>query len=50
MLFRNGKNCRAAFFEGKNEWKTNFFAKGRPVYRVAASLRLAAMNPNFNDL
>jgi hypothetical protein len=38
------------FSSEKMNGKTNFFAKGRPVYRVAASLRLAAMNPNFNDL
>jgi hypothetical protein len=37
-------------FRGENEWKTNFFAKGRSIYKVAASLRLAAINLNFTDL
>jgi hypothetical protein len=50
MLFRNGKNCGGAFSREKTNGKTNFFAKGRAVYRVAASLRLAAINLNFTDL
>jgi hypothetical protein len=38
------------FSREKRMGKQISFAKGRPVYRVAASLRLAAINPNFNDL
>jgi hypothetical protein len=50
MLFRNGKNCGAAFSRGKMNGRTNFFAKGRSIYRVAASLRLDAINLKFTDL
>jgi hypothetical protein len=50
MLFRNGKNCGADFSRGKMNGKTNFFAKGRSIYRVAASFGLAAINLKFIDL
>jgi hypothetical protein len=50
MLFRNGKNCGAAFSRGKTNGKQISFAKGRSIYRVAASLRLAGLNLKFTDL
>ena len=51
MLFRNGKDWWVAFFlRGKTNGKQISFAKGESIYRVAASLRAAAFQLNFNDL
>jgi hypothetical protein len=50
MLFRNGKDGRAAFSRGKTNGNQISFAKGESIYRVAASLRAAALNLNFHDL
>jgi hypothetical protein len=41
---------RALFRGEKTNGKQISFAKGRSIYRVAASLRFAAINLNFNDL